>query len=285
MILPIQKNHFPMMMLNKTKIFLIISLVYLLGTGCKEVPKEWVFKEEIRLNGIKPLGIIVEGEEMWLTDVDNNRMVKTDLGGNVLRSYPGLMRPMHFAMTGSKVYVTEFLGDTISILRDENRSPMRLDVELDGPAGIDVDDKTTAIIDFYNHRLILNNNGEITIIGKKGHADGEFNYPTDVELFDDQIFVADAYNNRVQVFDYAGKVLKVIGWREDIRVATGLAIGPDRVYVTDFHGSRILIYDFEGVLLKVFEDHLDKPTDIYVNEDLMYVANYGGGSVTVFNLQ
>ena len=182
-------------------------------------------------------------------------------------------------------YVPEFFRDTISILGNENRSPMKLDVELDGPAGIDVDNETTAIVDFYNHQLVLINQGKTIIIGKKGHADGEFNYPTDVELFEDKIFVADAYNNRVQVFDYEGKVLKVIGWREDIRVATGLAVGRDRVYVTDFHGSRILIYDFEGTLLNVFENRFDKPTDIFIYQDQMYVANYGGGSITIFNLQ
>lgn len=270
---------------TNTTAFMIVIFAYLLVTGCEEVPQEWVFKKTIQLNGIKPLSIIADGDKMWLTDVDNNRMVKTDLDGNILSSFAGLMRPMHITKSGPKIYVPEFLSDTISVLEDKNTTPMQLNVELDGPAGIAVDGETIAIVDFYNHRLVLKNKGETTIFGKQGHADGEFNYPTDVDLFENRIFVADAYNNRVQVFDYEGKLLKVIGWQENIRVAAGLAAGPNRVYVTDFHGGRVLIYDFEGILLRVLETHFDRPTDVYVDGDRMYVANYGGGFVTVFNLK
>jgi len=273
------------MMRNKVRIILVVSLSFLFATGCDEAPREWVFEKKIQLNGIKPLGIIIKDDAIWLTDVDSNRIVKSDFSGNIIKTYTGLMRPMHMAMVGSKVYIPEFARDTITIIDNETPGSMKLDVELDAPAGIAVSDNTSAIIDFYNHRLILNYNGKTSIIGKKGHADGEFNYPTDVELFEDKIFVADAYNNRVQVFDYEGKVLKVIGWQENIRVATGLAVGSNRVYITDFHGSRVLIYDFDGTLLNIFENQFDKPTDIYLYQDRMYVANYGGGSITVFGLQ
>lgn len=79
--------------------------------------------------------------------------------------------------------------------------------------------------------------------------------------------------------------LNVIGWKEDIKVASGLAVGPNRVYVTDFHGNRVLMYDFSGALLKIFSDHFDNPTDIFIHQGRMYVANYGGGFVTVISLK
>ncbi len=270
---------------NKIKSLLFASAVYLFFPGCQESQKEWRFENEIKLDDIKPLSVVVVEDQMWLTDVDQNRLVKTDIHGKPITFYPGLMRPMHISYTDYKYYIPEFLRDTITILEDEHFATMPLDVELDAPAGIDVVGNIKAIVDFYNHRLIVINNGKSSIIGKKGHDDGEFNYPTDVALYDDKIFVADAYNNRVQVFDYEGKVLKVIGWNEDINVASGLAVGLDRVYVTDFHGDRVLIYDFNGVLLSILSSHFNKPTDVFINQDHMYVANYGGGSVAVFSLK
>jgi DNA-binding beta-propeller fold protein YncE len=262
-----------------------IIAITLFCVGCKESQKSWVFKSNIQLDGIKPLGIVVGDTEMWLSDVDNNRLVKTNLIGEVLEVFPDLQRPMHISMANDRLYIPEFLDDTVTVIAKETRSEMKLDFELEGPAGIDVEGNTIAIIDFYNHRLMLNQSGKSSVIGKKGHADGEFNYPTDVELFDDRIFVADAYNNRVQVFDYDGNMTQVIGWQEGIQVASGVAVTSDRVYVTDFHGSRILIYDFYGTLIKVFDQGFDKPTDIYVTGTEMYVANYGGGFISVFSFQ
>ncbi len=265
--------------------FFGIGTAFLLVVGCSGSSVEWRFEKTIHLNGIKPLGIIVEKENLWLSDVDHNRIVKTDTDGIVLRSIIGLGRPMHIALNGGKIYIPEFLHYNITIIDGEKMTTMLLDISPDAPGGIDVKNGIKAIVDFYNHRLILIDHGKHSVIGKKGHADGELNYPIDVTLFEDKIFVADAYNNRVQVFDHSGKVLQVIGWREEIKVAAGLAVGPDRVYVTDFHGNRVLIYNFFGELIKILTTDLDMPTDIFVSSDRMYVANYGGGFITVFHLK
>ena len=272
-------------MSNRAKTLFAAVMIMMSFFGCKEKVKEWQFEKIIETDGIKPLGIVVHDGHMWLTDVDHNRLVKTDMNGKPVSSIDDLGRPMHIAMHDGKIYIPEFLNDKITILEGSNRYTMPVDIPLDAPAGIDVKNGTKAIVDFYSHRLVLLKNGKPFIIGKKGHADGEFNYPTDVALFDDKIFVADAYNNRVQVFDYDGRVTQVIGWQEDIKVATGVAVGPDRVYITDFHGDRVLIYDFYGRLQKIFTGNLDKPTDIFLTADRMYVANYGGGFITVFHLQ
>ena len=39
---------------------------------------------------------------------------------------------------------------------------------------------------------------------KKGNELGELNYPTDIQILKDKIVVADAYNNRIQIFDKQG---------------------------------------------------------------------------------
>jgi len=168
------------------------------------------------------------------------------------------------------------------VLEGDMIKSFSIDASFDAPAAIDINGSTLAVADFYNHRILLSQDGEISSIGVEGHEDGKLYYPTDVKIYGDKIFVADAYNNRVQVFDKAGQSVKIIGWQEGIDVATGIEVFDDRLFVTDFHGNRVLIYDIQGRLLKVFSDQFDGPTDILVINDHMYVANYKGGYITVY---
>ena len=76
----------------------------------------------------------------------------------------------------------------------------------------------------------------------------------------------------------------MIGWNENIKVATGLAVTDQQVFVTDFEGNRILIYDHYGQLQQIPSGHFNKPTDIEVTGNTMYVVNYAGHSISVFEL-
>jgi len=145
-----------------------------------------------------------------------------------------------------------------------------------------VDGNSVAIADFYNHRIILQQDDKVTIIGKEGHNDGELYYPTDVDIKKDLIYVADAYNNRVQVFDFEGKYVRMIGWNEGIKVATGLKVTDTQVIVADFDGNRVLVYDIYGKLLQTLIDKFNKPTDIELVDNNMFVLNYKGKTISVF---
>ena len=263
------------------KSYYILLFITAFIAGCQS-PAKWIFSKKISLQDIQPIGIITENETIWLSDVKNNRILKIDLDGKILKEYPGFKRPMHLSINNSQIYVPEYLTDTIKIIHDNKIEIFNLLETPDAPAAIDVQGKTVAIADFYNHRIILQENENITIIGKEGHNDGELYYPTDVEIHNNLIYVADAYNNRVQVFDFHGIYIKMIGWNEGINVATGLTVTNDNIFVADFEGNRILIFDHEGNLVQVLKNHLKKPTDIHISENTMYVANYESNSIAVF---
>lgn len=53
-------------------------------------------------------------------------------------------------------------------------------------------------------------------------------------------------------------------------------------YPTDVEIEEDLIYDLVGNLIQVLEEHLNKPIDLYIDNDTMYVVNYEGYSVSVF---
>jgi len=256
-------------------------LALLLALGCS-TEKEWSFQENISLPGVFPIGIVLSDDDFIVSDPDNNRLVRVDSSGEILKEWSGFQRPMHITGINSTVYVPEFTSDSIKVLEDNTIKALHIDASFDAPGAIDIDGTTLAVADFYNHRILLSQDGRISSIGSEGHEDGKLYYPTDVKLYDDKIFVADAYNNRVQIFDKLGQSVKVIGWQENIDVATGIEVFDDQVFVTDFHGNRVLIYDLQGRLKKVFSDQFDGPTDILVTNDHMYVANYKGGYISVY---
>jgi DNA-binding beta-propeller fold protein YncE len=262
---------------------LFLGAVLLVSCSGKKQP-EWTFREQIQLDDIAPIGIIAESKNLWLSDPGNNRMVKTSLQGKIIEQYSGFQRPMHIAGFQSKIYVPEFLTDTIKTISDGKTGVIPLNEKLNAPGGIAVSDNTIAIADFYNHRIVLLRGEMVSTVGKDGHNDGELHYPTDVEIHDNRIYAADAYNNRVQVFDLDGQYVKMIGWKDNINVATGLTVSGERVYVADFYGNRVLVYDLDGNLKQSLNEHLNKPADIYIRDKRMFIANYGAKNVVVYEL-
>jgi len=275
-----------------TKILYLLLLIVLpILISCKESGeesadlvnnKQWKFIREIKIDNISPTGLQTDGKYLWISDAKNNRVIKTDLDGSILKEYPDIKRPMHLSLHNSTVYVPEYLTDKIKIINGDEIEEYPLKEKPDAPAGVFVNDSLIAVVDFYKHRIILQSKDKVTIIGKEGHKKGELYYPTDVALVNDKVYVADAYNNRVQVFDSNGNVLKVIGNKDKINVATGIEVTNDNIFVTDFEGNRILIYDLDGELIHIVIEHLNKPTEISVSNNTMYVSNYGSGSVAIF---
>jgi DNA-binding beta-propeller fold protein YncE len=257
-------------------------------SGCSENKKKkqeatnWKFSKEIPLGNVSPIGIVAQINFLWLSDVSNNCIVKIDLDGRVIESFDGFQRPMHIAIQEDKIYVPEYTSDTVKIIDNESVSTLELKENTDAIAGIAVDGNTIAVADFYNHRIIFQQEDKVTIIGKVGYNDGELYYPTDVAIKNDLIYVADAYNNRVQVFDFTGKYIRIIGWNENIKVATGLKVTDTQVIIADFEGNRILIYDLNGNLLQIISGKFNQPTDIEIVSNKMYVVNYKGSSISVF---
>ena len=243
---------------------------------------EWKFSKETPLGNISPIGIVAQGNFLWLSDVDNNRVVKIDLDGKIVESFDGFQRPMHIAIQKDKLYVPEYTSDTVKIIENGTVSALALKENTDAIAGIAVDGKTFVVADFYNHRTIFQQDDKVTIIGKEGHNDGELYYPTDVAIKNNLIYVADAYNNRVQVFDLKGNYVRMIGWNETIKVATGVKVTDTQVIIADFEGNRVLIYDHYGGLLQILIGNFNHPTDIEVLGNSMYVVNYNGNSISVF---
>ena len=194
-----------------------------------------------------------------------------------------------------KLDLHERLGENIELLveiRDNaihffNESKLfrnSVFLDLDAPAAVSVLGVEKAVADFYNNRILFND-GHVTIsFGKEGKGEGEFYYPTDVQLTDSLIWVADAYNNRVQVFDKKGNFLKMIGHDQKMNAATGIFVSQDEVLVTDFENDRVLVFDYDGNLKQELNDSIEKPTDMIIFKEQLNVINYRSGQISIFKL-
>ena len=84
--------------------------------------------------------------------------------------------------------------------------------------------------------------------GQKGDGRGEFNEPTGIAAGGGHIYVADARNARIQVFDDAGR------WQQHIGVGQlgrpmNLSLRGERLYVADFFADQVVVFSRDGELL------------------------------------
>jgi DNA-binding beta-propeller fold protein YncE len=267
--------------MKTVKIVFMMMLGLLLFAGCS-TNKEYKFVQEISLNGMKPISIAVAEDGIWISDSENNRVVKIDDTGKIINEFDGFRRPMQIGLANGKLYVPEYLTDSIKVIIDDKVIPFNLGMKPDAPAGIDADTSIVAVADFYNHRIIIKDKKGTYTFGSKGHKKGELFYPTDVKIIEDKIFVADAYNNRVQVFSKKGKAISVIGDKDTLKVASGVDADENNIFVTDSNNNRVLVYDWEGNRIQTLTQNISYPIDVVLNKDKLYISNFHKGTISIY---
>lgn len=245
-------------------------------------PTQWQVEKEVLLEGISPIGIAeADDGNLWISDGDHNRLVLVDEQGKVLEEKSDIERPMHICRVDEKIYVPSYGADKIYVYGLTGKSALNISEKLDAPAAYHKDGSKEAIADFYSHSVLYNTGGAWKRIGGEGQVDGTFRYPTDLQWYGDKLYVADAYNHRVQVFDSSGGHLLTFGEDEDMNATTGIFIKHDEIIVTDFENSRVIFYTLEGKFLYTLNQGFDKPTDISFSKEKLIVTNYRSGKLTI----
>lgn len=260
-------------------VFLVSVLFFI---GCNQSPKKWQFEKELMLEDVHPIGGAVLNDELWLSDGDANRLVKINKEGVVMDEIIGLERPMHIDAFENVLLVPEYGKDVIATYTNKVRDSIKNLPKLDAPAGVSKYKEELAIADFYTNTIQYYDGVKWQKIGGKGTDLGQLNYPTDVQITNKYIYVADAYNHRIQVFYKHGEFMRVLAKDQGINAATGLLVTADEVYVTDFENNRVLLFSHNDELVQVIDANLSKPTDVLIYNSKLYVLNYKSGSVSVF---
>ncbi len=274
-------------MIDSMKIALyvvVISMVLLLAS-CGESYSHWEIQNTIELEYERPMGIAIQGNDFWISDAFDNSVNRYDSNFKLIESVDGFERPMHITANNNTVYIPEYGSDKIITIQNSQKDTFDIPLELDAPAGFDIVDGKSAVVNFYGHSIVYGSSDDWIEFGEDGEADGNFHSPTDVQIFNDTIYVADAYNHRVQVFDNTGKHLRSIGEDLSLDNVAGLFVTTKEIFVTDFENHRVLVLDRQGNVLDEINEGLDKPIDLIVKNDRLFVINFGSGEVVVLKQQ
>lgn len=81
--------------------------------------------------------------------------------------------------------------------------------------------------------------------GKKGDAPGQFNDPTGIAVTAVEVFVSDARNNRIQVFDKRGNFKRAFG-QDRLGRPMNPAIADGKLYVPDYFKDVVHVFTLAG---------------------------------------
>jgi len=265
-----------------------------------------------------PFDVALDAEGfVYVTDSGNHRVQKfTRDGAFVLQWGSAGTEPGHFkkpagiAIAENAVYVSDYFADTVQQFTHNGKFLTRWGQsgsqpgELDSPAGIAVGpDGSIYVTDDYNFRVqrFTPDGRVLKVWGQKGKVnsvisalnvllpedlEGSFYYPARLTVGPDhRIYVADSYNNRIQVFTEEGKFVRKwggMGLRGGrFRVASGLAFDRGgRLYIADFYNNRVQVFSPDGDYLGQLgaspnNPDMDGPTSVAVSPDgNIYVVDF-----------
>lgn len=228
-----------------------------------------------------PNGIAVAGDRVYVADSRNHRIQVFTRDGAFVAQWPvpDAGRPMNLDAGGGRLYAADYWNDVIRVYALGSGELVRsVGGAGDGPGqfmnpgGVAVGPGGHLFVaDFFNQRVQeLKADGTFVrqwgTTGEKGYLfAGGFNYPVDVTVASDgTLFVADGFNDRVQVFGADGAFLRkwggpfAINIRGDhfgwFKVPTSAALGPDEqtVFVADQENNRVQKFTRTGEFLTAF---------------------------------
>jgi DNA-binding beta-propeller fold protein YncE len=155
-----------------------------------------------------PFGIASIGQDVVIADTFNNRVERLDASGlKVMWTAGGLHAPHDVTVAGGIVYVADTSGNRVVELDPATGKQVGSFGSLHNPQGIAVSASGTVwVADTASNRLV-EYAADGTLLqklgatgGATGTAHGQFNHPTHLEIYAGSLYVADEYNDRIEVF-------------------------------------------------------------------------------------
>ena len=126
-----------------------------------------------------------------------------------MRVVTGLNYPYGIAFNSrGEMIISENQGNQISIFDSRGQKSRTFGScgdspeQMKYPKGIAIDDADNIYVSSDHKLQKFTSSGElIKCVGQRGSKEGEFNVPLGVTLYDNQVYVCDCNNHRIQVFD------------------------------------------------------------------------------------
>lgn len=165
----------------------------------------------------RPTGITILNNNLYCIDTKHHFVNCFNLKGDKLFSFGkrGTANgefnfPTHITNDGNNLYIVDALNFRVQILTEKGEFISTFGNHGDGggdfskPKGLAIDKKNRVFISdvMFDNIQIFSKIGEfLYFFGEPGKETGQFWMPSDIDVFNSKIFVADTYNKRIQIFN------------------------------------------------------------------------------------
>ena len=232
----------------------------------------------------KPYGIALYNGGLYVVDTRGGGYAVFDLKNNAFRSVTGMQKPINIYIdTDGTKYITDTLMQRVLIFDHEDKLVDAFGEEGFGeeggfkPSDVIILGNKLFVSDLVNNQIQVldKNTGKFEYsIGKAGSKEGELIFPTNLATGpDNNIYVTDTANFRVQVFTPEGKYLRTFGslGMELGRFARPKGVAVDRkgrVHVVDAAFQNVQLFNSEGNLLMFYAGSGIEPGQLYLPTDI-----------------
>jgi sugar lactone lactonase YvrE len=279
-----------------------------------EIKKSWLQKTVDSLFGreqpsdimLRPYGVCVRDERIYVTDPGLFMIHVFDLQEREYFQIDSIQNNQPIAPLGitidtnGEIYFSDSVLKKVIVL--DKKGQYKRDIgspqSFVRPTGLSVKEDRVYVVDTLAHQVLVFSKREGTLlfrIGKNGHGNGEFHYPTHIFMAQNGlIYVTDSLNFRVQTFDYDGKFIASLGQPGDmpgnLSKPKGIAVDSENhVYVVDSQFNNVQIFNTDGTLLLLFgssgtgKGKMSIPAGIFIDEkDRIYVADSYNRRIQIF---
>ena len=274
-------------------------------TSLKQNLMDFVFGASVSSRMSQPFGVAVDSSgSVYVVEGGAGQITVFDRRTNNTRSFgerTGLIFPTDILIIDSLVYVSDGRAQRIFCYNMDGELITKLGKrgELLNPGGMAYHEDTHKIYitDSQSHQLAVFDveTGLLdTTFGTRGTGEGEFNFPSNIAIYEDKVFVLDAMNFRVQILTLDGQYIHAFGQAGDsagdLYRPRGIAISSDGfVFVSDSHYSNFQIFDEDGEIylfvgiLGTNPGEFKMPADMtFDQDDKLYVTDAQNGRIQVF---
>ena len=165
---------------------------------------------------LRPTGLAVVSGTLYVVDTQAHKILVFDLMGHFILEFGVRGKgegefnyPTSIAIDNqNKIYIVDTMNCRVQVFDKHNKFLYSLgragntSGSFARPKGIALDSEGV-----FDNIQIFNQKKEFLLaVGESGHQDGEFWIPSGIAINDDNyIYVADSYNQRIQVFQYVGR--------------------------------------------------------------------------------
>lgn len=266
-------------------------------------------------NGInfkRPSHTIVYNNKIYIADTNNGRIAVFNYDGRYQSEFGTsrngrLVYPVSISFSDNNIFVADVGTRKIHVFNmDGSFSGYFAEGLVKEPCSVAYKDNKIFVVDKDQMKVVILDQGgkKIKTFGGKGMAPGSFYYPYSVYVSEEnEIYVADSNNNRIQVFNINGVPLKILAGQDIMEegkysVPRGTALDDaGNLYTAEGLANCISVTNREGQVTSRFRnaepvkagsgviDTLNLPTSVFIDDrQRLYVTEFGKSRVLVYEL-